>query len=708
MRRLSLSLVYLFGLAGLTSLILFLWPIHRIDTDLWFHLSHGRYLFEHGRIPREAFFSFLSPARTGVVYAWMFQAVLYQLYLWWGYYGALALRAALFLGTALLVIGFLLQGATSRSPRVYLSILCGVVLCVLEPRFFIVRPHMVTYLCLIVFLSIIELRQRWMWLLPPLAVVWCNSHGIAYPILLLICLSYSAEYLYGRLVGAAHTLTEERGYFFPLVLSMAAVYLTPHGMLLLIEPFKPLGYVSRYVNEFTPLRLTDLSSLNVSSLAPTYMTLFTVLLALTAASALPALLARRLRLSHLLLCVGAGLLLLRGVRFTYEAALLVLPLLKANPPATPGAFAKAVPRSVYLVVMGLLMAAPVVASGRSLGRRPRYPFSSMGLPQGVAQFLKRVDVGGNVLSYPDSAGYLQWMIYPRYRIYMDLESNLFTAEDFYIGLNAFQDGMVLKEVLREYDPSFISVPIQRAGFRELIQPFPDYVPVFFDDAEVLYANKRRHPDIAQHYALRVDPFKLFTQPIETLLLGEEKPQLISQARDLLEIYPEGGSINHLVAAFYNAEGAYDRALPYARTLIAYYPEWYRGYQVLGDALDGLGFYDRALAAYRNALTRADGRTNTAGILKQMGRMYVEQRRYTRAYRAFTAAIDVFSPATSLEDLYRLGSTALLAGRTKEAGAILTFLYRYKIDAHDTAFAAQIRQNLDQLGIKAEGMTVLQR
>ena len=708
MRRVPLSWLYLILLAGASSLLLFCWPIQRLDTDLWFHLSHGRYLFEHGRVPHDTFFSFLSPPRTGVVYAWLFQAVLYQGYRWWGDYGPLALRALVFLATALLVIKFLLQDAGARSPRVYLSVLCGLIILLLQPRFFLVRPHMMTYLFMILFLYIIELKPQGMWWLPLLAVLWCNSHGIAYPLLVLIALSYSIEYLVGRHAGATHAPARERGYFVPLVLSLVAVYFTPHSAQLLTEPFKSLTYVSTYVSEFAPIRWADLSSFAVTGLAPSHGTLLSLLVALAVAAGLPALAARRARISHLVLCAGAGVLLLRGNRFMYEASLLVLPLLKANPPVTPGALARAVPRSLYVALLGLLMVMPFVGLSRMVGARPRYPFSARGLPRGVARFLLAVDVGGTVLSYPDSTGYLRWMIYPRYRIFMDLESNLFTAEDFYIGINAFTNGAVLQEVLRRYDPSFISAPIQQARFPSLIHACPDYVPVFFDDAEVLYVNARRHSAIAQRYALSFDPFQLFTQPLEEALAAAERPRILAHMRQLLDIDPDGGSTNHWMASFWNREGAYDRAIPYARVLIEQYPEWHRGYEVLGDALKGLQAYDRALSAYRQALRRADTRANKHNVLMQIGIIYFEQRRYRRAYRAFVEAVDLFSPEASLEDVYRLGSAALLAGKPREAQAILAFLYQYRMDPGDAAFAASVRENLHQLGIVVEEPTALQR
>ena len=130
--------------------------------------------------------------------------------------------------------------------------------------------------------------------------------------------------------------------------------------------------------------------------------------------------------------------------------------------------------------------------------------SSANLPAGVAAFLNRVDRGGKVLNDPNTGGYLQWMLYPKYKIFMDMEVPfLFTDEDMVTAVTMFGDRQVLSGVLARYEPDFITVRNNDRGFKRVMEEaFPHYTIVFFDDHEVLYVDSRKHPDLAREFELR--------------------------------------------------------------------------------------------------------------------------------------------------------------------------------------------------------------
>ena len=95
----SPAFLYACGIGALSVVLLLGWPIVKLDTDLWFHLSNGKFLFEHHAIPSRAFFSFLASPREWIDYSWLFQAVVYGLYTWAGYGGLIVLRPAVYLAT---------------------------------------------------------------------------------------------------------------------------------------------------------------------------------------------------------------------------------------------------------------------------------------------------------------------------------------------------------------------------------------------------------------------------------------------------------------------------------------------------------------------------------------------------------------------------------------------------------------------------------
>ncbi|MDE2293520.1 MAG: hypothetical protein KGL53_15670, partial [Elusimicrobia bacterium] len=168
------------------------WPVGAVDGDVWFHLHSGRWLWEHGAIPRDsAFVSFLSPPRPFVDYSWLFEALIYPLQAAAGFGGLAFLRAALFL----LTLGLISRAAMRAGAGVLRTVcLAAFYAAVLAPRFKPDRPHDFSLCLLAATLVLLELEPpSARWLLPGLAVLWCNLHGIYWPLLVLCAGAYGVE-----------------------------------------------------------------------------------------------------------------------------------------------------------------------------------------------------------------------------------------------------------------------------------------------------------------------------------------------------------------------------------------------------------------------------------------------------------------------------------------------------------------------------------
>ena len=85
------------------------------DSDLWYHLSGGRYFFSNNVIPNTGFFSFLAEYREWSNYYWLFQVLVYKIYELTGYYGLIILKAVVFVITLLVIAFFLLKDENNES-----------------------------------------------------------------------------------------------------------------------------------------------------------------------------------------------------------------------------------------------------------------------------------------------------------------------------------------------------------------------------------------------------------------------------------------------------------------------------------------------------------------------------------------------------------------------------------------------------------------
>ena len=572
-----------------------LFPIQRTDTDLWYHLAAGRYMAAAGALPADSsYLSFLTPARPFADYYWLFQKLVYRAFQLGGYLGLVLLRAGFVAATGA-AVAYLAAGG--RKPTGWSAFLVAISVISFLPRFEALRPHLAEYLLLTLFLIVLDLRPKWSWALPFLAVLWGNFHGISYPVLMWACGSYLAEQLLRR----APPEFDDRAFGLCAV-AIAAVFLTPLGGSLVSVPFGLSERAQGQIVELRTINPVDLLSLEViygglSPLAAQKIVLGAALLALLAAFA-----RRRVRAAHALLFLGGIGLLCRGQRFFVELILFSLPLLRENPPFEAP---KARVPGVGWAAAAVAMAAAFVPFSLRLAHRPSYPVTMARLPVGVSEFLKKEGGGGRLLANPDSGGWWEWELLPEYRIAVDMQTPfLFTEDDLFLAWEAYSDPETMRYWVDKYHPDFVEGPSKHDHFRAAISKFPEYVPVFSDGASVLFASRIRKPELAKRWRMPVDPFEFGLRDPEKIVdpagWSGCRPKFVAR---MLEAAPSAYAPRLVAARTCLARGAPEEAEREARRLIHDYPEAAVGYWLTAEALEGCKDDRGALANYRTALGR---------------------------------------------------------------------------------------------------------
>jgi len=677
-------------------------PVVGYDTDLWYHLNGGRYIIENGLLPDKTFFSFIAPSREYIDYYWLFQVIVFKIYSITGYYGLIVMRAILYTATILIVLLFIMEGRKKGVNSSYAVIIFMLYFLFLQQRFFNTRPHMFSYLFIPVFLYILEYKGKKMFALPLLAVFWCNIHGVEYPVMLLILSVYMIEFIVAAAQGKKDSVKDCAMFMLPIVLSAFAVFITPNGLKLLPVPFVSTEFASQYIRELAVIELPDLLTYDMVGGFPSYSMLFSAIILISFIMLIVSFFKRSLRISHVLCYAAGAFLLTKGHRFGYEFALLALPLLSNNKPH--GVFAgsrmqKGVLRTLTAAVC-LFM--PMMSMITETSKLPDYPFTKKDLPHGNALFLNRISAGGSVLNEPGRGGYLEWMLYPRYRIFMDMQVPfLFSDTDIFVARNMFHDKDIFKEQIAKYRPSFITVSINNNNFNRIISAFDDYVPVFYDDAEVLFVNRQQYPEVAATHELRViNPFELFGRDIDTVISGKNINALKKELSTLLDIYPECQINNHIMATIHYNEKDYYRTISYAETIIKNFPESPVGYKLNGMALAKLKSYNEAVRNYQKSLGLSSEWKEKKDLYKRMAVLYIELEKYNKAYSFAKRSIGVFMPETNYAELYELGSAALLSGRKKEAEQVLRWGYM-KVPENNIEWKKNYTNLFNELGIAVD-------
>ena len=588
------------------------WPIMRTDTDLWAHLAVGRYITQERALPTDSYFSFLQPLSHYIDYSWLFQLMVHRVFMLSSYQGLVLLRAGFFAAIVACVAGLLFSKGrlragpegNSRAPGSWPAFLLVVLLIAIMPRCMVLRPHLAEYAAIAFFLFVLEERPSWAPGLPVAAALWVNFHGISYPLLLGICGAYAGEWVMDRNASRL-----DRRALFWVLASMTAVLLTPRATEVLARPFLPGERLAREVWELSPVSWREVTSYSIEAGCLASGSAFNVILAAGALCAIGTLSARVARPAHLALFAGAIALLAKGERFKYEMALLSLPLLRANPLAYPLRVRKAA--SAVLTIMALL-AMSILSMSYWIRGRPTYPFSEKGLPRGISAFLLQEGGGGTLLHHPELGGYYHWMLFPKYQITMDMQiQTLFSEEDFLRLLQGLRDATYLRPYLKKYKPDFVAVEHARPGFAQslaqTIGKFPDYVPVFVDDAAVLYANRLQRPQLVRRWELPVDPYAFASLDPKKIRdpsgwAGCE-PRFLQR---LLKIDPRSLMARSLASRICVDRKDFARAAAHAAVVIQEYPELSAGYRLFAEALDAGGKKRESIEAYRAALRRCEG------------------------------------------------------------------------------------------------------
>lgn len=677
-------------------------PVVGYDTDLWYHLNGGRYIVENRLLPDKSFFSFIDPARGFIDYYWLFQVLVFKIYSITGYYGLIVMRAMLYTATILVVLLLFAKGEKKGLHSSYAVIIFMLCLLFLQLRFLFIRPHMFSYLMIPIFLYLLECRGKKMFFLPVLAVLWCNIHGIEYPVMLFILCAYMIEFIVATIQERKHSLKDAAMIVTPIVLSVFAIFMTPHGLELLRVPFVSTEFASQYIGELAIIKLPELLTYDVVGGFPSYLTILSIIILISSIMFVFSFFKGSFRISHVLCCIAGFFLLTKGNRFGYEFVLLVLPLISSN--RIHGFFAgfSVESRVIRVLTAGICLFMPLMSMVSQTARLPEYPFSKKGLPHGNALFLNRITAGGSVLNEPGKGGYLQWMLYPKYKIFMDSQVPfLFTDRDMFVAINMFHDKGIFKEQITKYRPSFINVSIINNNFNKIISNFDDYVPVFYDDMEVLLVNRTQYPEIATTYELKIiNPFELFDRDIDKAISGKDMNALKKELSILLSIYPECQINNHLMAIIYFNEIDYHRTISHADIIIKNFPESPVGYKLKGMALAKLKFYDKAIDNYKKAFGVSLEWKEKKDLYKRMAVLYIELDKYNKAYSSAKRAINVFIPETNYAELYELGSTALLSGRKKEAEQVLRLGYM-KVPEDNMEWKKHYKNLFDTLGVKVD-------
>jgi hypothetical protein len=203
------------------------------DFDIWWHLRTGQLILERGAVPMTDWYTYTNPTQPWIDLHWGFQILAALLYRMGGVDALLLAKAAV--GAAAVAVGW---AATGRALPPWLKTGVWLVGVTAISGRILERPEIVTLLALSCWLFVLGTcaEHPWrLWLLPPLQVLWVNSHALSVLGPIVGCL-FVVDRLYRRAMHARDATNPYRPLFpwrssaIIVALVAAAGFASPYGV----------------------------------------------------------------------------------------------------------------------------------------------------------------------------------------------------------------------------------------------------------------------------------------------------------------------------------------------------------------------------------------------------------------------------------------------------------------------------------------------
>jgi hypothetical protein len=386
------------------------------------------------------------------------------------------------LGSAVMIA--LYAFATIRSGNSKAGFVAAAVLFCLANPSFNMRPQMLGYLFLVLTLIALELfrqgKQWGIWFLPPLLLVWVNTHG-SFIIGLGVVLVYLVCGLKGFRVGAVEakqwTAKERIRLECVFGLCLAVLPITPYGTKLAAYPFdmafsQPINVAN--VSEWVAMPFNQLMGKMFLALV---LSLFIARMAFDL----------KWRLEELVLFLGGVVMACLHLRFILLFVPFFIPLAATT---LAGWLPRYDRKKDKYVLNGVLMAGVIVAMVHYFPSRGFLDKKvADNFPVKTVEYVQQHRVAGPMLNSYGFGGYLIWSLGREERVFIDGRGDLYehggVLSD-YLHITQLEPGALT--ILRNY--GIRSCVLDRhAPLATLLAALPNWEKVYTDNVSVLYVRR---------------------------------------------------------------------------------------------------------------------------------------------------------------------------------------------------------------------------
>ncbi|MCL5005414.1 MAG: hypothetical protein M1404_02675 [Acidobacteria bacterium] len=462
-------------LPGQTQLSIF-------EGDTWWHLTVGEQILATHTWPTVDHYSFTAPGDPWIAYEWLGDVVMAAADRAAGLTGLAILYVSLTVGIVLLMFSY----AYIRSRSGKASFVACALLLPLAVLSFTLRPQLLGYIFLLITLILLERfrqgKQKSLWILPGIFLVWINTHGtfaFGLAVLVLYWASGLVSFEIGAIRAERWSEPQRRRLGLVTLLSLVALVITPYGTRLAAYPLQMAFFQPVNIAHFEEWRPLDFGTASGK--------IFLAMLLLILLVPLVTRIEYRLEeLGLLLFGVVAACL---HMRFVIVFALLFAPVLagliaRYMPPYDPS-------KDKY-VLNAILMALIAFGCVKLFpSRQELHEVVNHIFPQGAVEYIEQHPLVGRTFNEEYWGGYLISKLEPERKVFIDGRADLYEAAGVltdYFDIQKPSDNALF--LLRKYG---VRSCLIRPGssLAVYLDHSPGWDRVYSDELCVLYVRQKR-------------------------------------------------------------------------------------------------------------------------------------------------------------------------------------------------------------------------
>jgi hypothetical protein len=452
------------------------------DADTGYHIRAGEYILDNLKVPHYDIFSFTTPPIPWTAHEWLSEVIFALIHKFSGLSGLVVAMTVVIASAYTVLLKFLrASGINIIVAALIVALAAGA-----STIHWLARPHIFSLFLTIIWYIILDTYQyknkNYLYLLPPLMILWVNLHGGFIAGFMLLAIYITGNLLKAIFIKEERPETSQRIKILLAIsfLCILASLLNPQGYKILLFPFELTAnkFIMDNVNEWlSPNFHTDLryeymlllmilvfgvSVLKLNAIETllvilfTHMSLFSARYILLYAIILSPIIARRI--DHLILTLSDRKPIKRFLAIADRATV--------TDSKTKG----------YL--WSLLAVATLIIT-LFMGKL-EYDFDKKKLPVEAVQFIKKEKITGNMFNNDEFGDYIIYAAWPEYKVFFDGRSDMYGVARMkeYIKVVRIEQGW--DEVLKKYNINWIIYNANSPLSQFLLER---------DDWKLIYADK---------------------------------------------------------------------------------------------------------------------------------------------------------------------------------------------------------------------------